>query len=41
MAHEHVLHEIERFEKIEYENKCLAEIGVVHDMSILCDNEGS
>ena len=32
---------VERFERIEYENKCLAEIGVVHDMNILCDEEGA
>ena len=30
---------VERFEKIEHENKCLAETGVVHDMNILCDGE--
>ena len=32
---------VERFEKIDYENKCLAEIGVVHDMNILCDEVGA
>ena len=32
---------VERFERIEYENKCLAEIGVVHDMNILCDEKGA
>ena len=32
---------VERFERIEYENKCLAETGVVHDMNILCDEEGA
>ena len=32
---------VERFEKIEHENKCLAETGVVHDMNILCDEEGA
>ena len=32
---------VERFERIEYENKCLAETGVVHDMNISCDEEGA
>ena len=42
MAHAHVLREDwKSFEKVKYETIAWLVIGVVHDLNILCDEDGA